>query len=225
MVAFYEGDRLQRSHVSPDVHAEDEDGKMGDQPEQDHPEVLRVQAHHEPMESDFVYRATALTTPSSKKWRGVRLGSFMCGCMGANTVLDGTDSISAKSNSIKTMSPTESSMSPTESSAASDSGIPYDSSYPNSEHDLFESNIVVGPKLTSARLQGLPSTGFDEGCVPVVSAQTEQGHMYQPTLLSHRSLQVRCWLCGKYVAGVCVCTFCCWWRVHTFCLLMVVVCE
>lgn len=194
-MAYYESDAFRRSHVSPDVMVEDEDGKqVTDSP--DHPEVFRVKSNREPAEPELIYRKSN----SSSKRRG--LGSFMCGCMGISPggvyestggVYESTESLSAslsaKTNSIKTASPTE-------SSAASD-GTPFDnsvSSYPNSEQDMFDSNVVVGPELTAARLQPLQSTGFDEGCAPVVQEQ-QYVAMYQPTLMSHRSLQVHGAIC------------------------------
>lgn len=180
-MAYYQSDRFQSRHVRPDVSVDDEDKHLDHSRSE---EVLRVRATHEPSETVF---ATKQTKP---KLRGVRLGSFVCGCFGGDWVYDGMEGGSSlKSNSVRAP--------PTDSTSAASDGTPFDNADSlGSEPDVFEQHAVIGAELTAAHMQPLPSTGFADGMVP------QQAYYQQsvfdvsapaPTLLSHRSLQV----CGR----------------------------
>lgn len=175
-MAYYTSDRFEgrQTHLHADVSVEDEDKNL------DANEVgLRVRATQEPSETVFAHRQEA---KSKLKWRGVKLGSFVCGCFAAGDVYDSISS--TKSNSVRAP--------PTDSTSAASDGTPFDNADSlGSEPDLFEHNTIVGAELTAARMQPLPSTGFADGMVPQAYYQQSVFEEHTaPTLLSHRSLQV-----------------------------------
>ena len=176
-MTYYQSDRFEgrQAPIRPDVSVEDEDKNL------DHSQqVLRVRSTHQPSETVFANR-------QSKKWRGVRLGSFVCGCFGADWAYDGMGGSSFKSNSVRAP--------PTDSTSAASDGTPFDNADSlGSEPDLFEPNTIIGAELTAAHMQPLPSTGFADGMVPQQAYHEQSVFEHSapvPTLLSHRSLQVR----------------------------------